>query len=187
MQELRITGGYLRSRKITFHSADTLRPTLSKAREAVFNVLNGYLDFQSSSFLDMFAGSGIMSFEAISRGFEKVFAIEQNPKTAQKIKENAKILSVGLTLVNGKVPSILGSTMLSGVKYSVIYIDPPYQADLYEKTIETVIKKEILANDGVLVLESDHQIENLPNTLYIDKQKVYSGKFFSFVKKCKEN
>lgn len=187
MQELRITGGYLRSRKVTFHSADTLRPTLSKAREAIFNVLNGYLDFQSSSFLDMFAGSGIMSFEAISRGFEKVVAIDCSAKTVQKIKENSRLLSVDLTLLKGDVPAILACREFFGMHFSVIFMDPPYKSDLYEKTIETIVKNDLLTDEGVLVLESAHKIEILPKELYIDKQKVYSDKIFTFIKKCKEN
>src|SRR5574344_1550140 len=83
-----ITAGKYKGRKVVAPDENITRPTLSKAREAIFSVLFSLMDFDGKSFLDMFAGSGIMGLEAISRGFESVLAVEKNAKVARILKEN---------------------------------------------------------------------------------------------------
>ncbi len=74
---MQITGGYLKSRKIISPKGSNVRPTLSKTRESLFNVLANLIDFDGSAFLDIFAGSGIIGFEAASRGFASVDFLEK--------------------------------------------------------------------------------------------------------------
>jgi 16S rRNA (guanine(966)-N(2))-methyltransferase RsmD len=83
-----ITSGKFKSRKVTAPDENITRPTLSKVRMSVFNTLQSLVNFEGSSFLDMYAGSGIMGLEAISRGFEKAVAIEKNLKVVNVIKSN---------------------------------------------------------------------------------------------------
>ena len=85
----RIIGGRWRGRIVTFDDAEGLRPSTDRIRETVFNWLQPYL--LQSVCLDVFAGSGVLGFEAISRGAEKVVFIEQNIKTVKKIKENIAV------------------------------------------------------------------------------------------------
>ena len=89
-----ITAGKFKGRKIIAPDANITRPTLSKVRMSIFNTLQALVDFRESSFLDMFAGSGIMGLEALSRGFSHVSAIEKNYKVANIIKSNLKNLSL---------------------------------------------------------------------------------------------
>ena len=85
-----ITSGKYKGQKITAPDENITRPTLSKVRMSVFNTLQAIIDFEGKAFLDMFAGSGIMGLEAISRGFESALAIEKNVKVANVIKSNFK-------------------------------------------------------------------------------------------------
>ncbi len=87
-----ITAGKFKGRKVTAPDENITRPTLSKVRMSVFNTLQSLIEFQGSSFLDMYAGSGIMGLEALSRGFTKVTAIEKNPKAVNIIKSNIKTI-----------------------------------------------------------------------------------------------
>ena len=87
---MNITGGIYKSQKITAPDENITRPTLSKVRMSVFNTLQCLIDFEDASFLDMYAGSGIMGLEALSRGFSRVVSIEKNKKVYNVIKSNFK-------------------------------------------------------------------------------------------------
>ncbi|MBE7710233.1 MAG: 16S rRNA (guanine(966)-N(2))-methyltransferase RsmD, partial [Cyanobacteria bacterium SIG32] len=89
-----ITSGKYKGQKITAPDENITRPTLSKVRMSVFNTLQAIIDFEGKTFLDMFAGSGVMGLEAISRGFDSAIAIEKNPKIASVIKNNFKKFEV---------------------------------------------------------------------------------------------
>ena len=87
---MNITAGKFKGQKITAPDEKITRPTLSKVRMSVFNTLQAITDFDGKSFLDMYAGSGIMALEAVSRGFASAVAIEKHPKVAAVIKNNYK-------------------------------------------------------------------------------------------------
>ena len=87
---MNITAGKFKGQKILAPDENITRPTLSKVRMSVFNTLQCMIDFEESSFLDMYAGSGIMGLEALSRGFKKIVAIEKNKKVYGVIKLNYK-------------------------------------------------------------------------------------------------
>lgn len=167
---MQITAGKYRSRKIETPNSDLVKPTLSKTRESVFNILNSLLNFENSSFLDLFSGSGIMSLEAISRGFKPVVAIEKNPRAFKIIKENYKTLALRPNLYTGDALRVLPKL---NQKFDVIYVDPPYDTDLYEKVLNTIKEKNLLTENGHIILESDYRkdFEQLP--FEIIKQKVY--------------
>ena len=184
MAEIQITGGFLRSRKITFSQSKNLRPTLSKTRESVFNVLMNLRQFEDSTFLDMFAGSGIMSFEAISRGFQQVTCFDCDKNSINEIKLNAKNLAVeNIAAYVARVPNVLYKLQKNNEQFSVIYIDPPYYAQLYTDTLKHIVASNVLAQNGIVVVE-------YPQDVYVDlsgfellKQKVYSNKNVAFLTK----
>ena len=90
MKIMNITAGKYKGQKITAPDENITRPTLSKVRMSVFNTLQCLVDFEGSSFLDMYAGSGIMGLEALSRGFSTVVSIEKNKKVYSIAKSNFK-------------------------------------------------------------------------------------------------
>ncbi len=175
---MNITAGIYKGQKITAPDENITRPTLSKVRMSVFNTLQAMMDFENSSFLDMYSGSGIMGLEALSRGFPRVVSIEKNKKVYSVIKSNFKKFEKDndLKLILGdslKVCSRLNE------KFDVVYIDPPYFSGIYEKSLEAV--KDICA--GIIILE--HVIDVEIDGFEIVKQKKYGDKFVTFLKKIK--
>jgi len=167
---MNITAGTLKGRKIIAPDTNLVRPTLSKVRMAVFNVLQSYIEFENSSFLDMFGGSGIMGLEALSRGFIDVTVIEKDKKIFQIIKNNYNLLGQTADFLN--IDTLNFKTDKS---FDVIYIDPPYYAGIYDQIIK------IMPEFKICVIEhtEDIKIENF-NIL---KQKSYGDKILTFLTK----
>ena len=122
---MQITGGYLKSRKILSPRTSNVRPTLSQVRESIFSVLFSMMDFEGKKFLDAFAGSGIMGFEALSRGFGSISFIEKDKKTYFLLKDNAKKLDIEAQFFFGDTTKVLNGCNQC---FDVIYIDPPIKA-----------------------------------------------------------
>jgi len=167
---MNITAGTLKGRKINTPDTDLVRPTLSKVRMAVFNVLQSYTDFKNASFLDMFGGSGIMGLEALSRGFKEVTVLEKDKKIFQIIKNNYKTLQQEAELLN-----IDSLNFKTDKIYDVIYIDPPYYAGIYDQILKT------LPDFKITVIEHPKDIEITGFNLL--KQKNYGDKLLTFLTK----
>ncbi len=174
---MNITAGKFKGQKITAPDEKLTRPTLSKVRMSVFNTLQALIDFDNSNFLDMFSGSGIMTLEAISRGFSKAVAIEKNPKVFAVIKSNfqkyLKTEDYDIKLIKGD--SIKAVKTLDE-EFDVIYIDPPYFSGVYEQALNSV--KNL--SQGIVILE--HVTEVDFDGWSIIKQKQYGDKTLTFLK-----
>lgn len=172
---MNITGGKYKGQKVIAPDENITRPTLSKVRMSVFNTLWSMTDFDGASFLDMYSGSGIMGLEALSRGFSKILMFEKNKKAYQVIKTNIKKYEK-----DNDIKLILGdSTKLVnklGIKFDIVYIDPPYYSGVYEQSLEAV--KNICNN--IIILE--HVIELDLSDYEVLKQKKYGDKIISFIK-----
>lgn len=169
---MNITAGIFKGQKIIAPDEKITRPTLSKVRMSVFNTLQAIIDFEGKSFLDMYAGSGIMGLEAISRGFEKALAFEKHPKVAQIIKNNFKKFPRHPKL---KIGDAVKLSQNLNEKFDVIYIDPPYFSGIYENSLEAAIK--IAKN--VIILE--HVIDIDFTKYKVLKQKKYGEKYVTFL------
>lgn len=175
---MNITGGYLKSRKIDYINTANVRPTLSQIRESVFSTLYSLINFEDKSFLDAFAGSGIMGFEAVSRGFNSVSFIEKDKKTFYQIKNNAQNLKINADFYFGDAIKILDKTEST---FDVIYIDPPYQSGLYDSVISVITRKKILNPNGVLVLEAPVDLKINNDCLILIKTKKYADKQLTYL------
>ena len=164
-----ITAGKFKGRKILTPDEKITRPTLSKIRMAVFNTLQAMIDFNESSFLDMFAGSGIMGLEALSRGFSNITAIEKNKDTFNILKKNYKTFDINADL-------IFGDSLKQNYSryYDVVYIDPPYFSGVYETSLS------MLKNVNIVVLEHVKEVNTEPFSLI--KQKKYGDKYISYLR-----
>ena len=176
---MQITGGKFNGRKIIAPKSLSVRPTLSKTRQSVFNILNNLIgNFDDKSFLDMFAGSGIMGLEALSRGFKDVVAVENDFKTAKIIKENYK--NLGLT------PNLFIKNALNvnyDKSFDIIYADPPYFKGLYQKIIDKVKNDNLLNDDNsLLILETSVDVTINFNCYKILSEKKYSDTKIIFLK-----
>lgn len=170
-----ITAGEFKGQKIVAPDEKITRPTLSKVRMAVFNTLQALMYFEGKSFYDMYAGSGIMGLEALSRGFVRLFATEKNPKVAQVLKSNYKKFATmrDISFVAGDAIKIVAK---QGEKFDVVYIDPPYFSGVYETSLAAV--KNIA---GLVILEHVVDVDFLDWEIL--KQKTYGGKTVTFLKK----
>ena len=175
---MNITGGKYNSRKIKTAEYENIKPTLSKTRQGIFNTLSAMIDFEGKLFVDMFSGSGIMGLEAISRGF-RVISFEKDKKTALSIKECYKSLGLIPELYFGDA---LKNILKINLKADVIFLDPPYDSDLYEKSLKIIKDNNILADDGIIILE--HPIDKNINIqdFEIIKIKTYGDKQITYLK-----
>ena len=172
-----ITGGFLKGRKIIAPDEKITRPTLSKVRQGVFNVLFSLIgDFEGRSFLDLFGGSGVMGLEALSRGFSDVTVVEKNLKIVQILKKNYLTLGVKSDL---KICDSLKYLANLDKSFDVIYIDPPYYSGVYE---EVFFALSLLELENAIIIAGHSETLNIENFDLI-KKKNYGGKYLSFYKK----
>ena len=123
---VRILGGKWRSRVVRFPEAAQLRPTPDRVRETLFNWLGQRLD--GLACLDLFAGSGALGFEALSRGAARVVMVERDRNVAEGLRENARVLeATGLEVVNADALAWLAR---GGERFDVAFVDPPYASNL---------------------------------------------------------
>ena len=131
-----------------------LRPTSDRVREALFNILGQ--DFSGLEVLDLYAGTGALGLEAISRGARKAVFVEANPRTAIGLRKCAEELGIGpeSRVIVGKVDDVLGGERMGG-PYDVIFADPPYGAAVEGGLVARVGAAQLLASNGTLVVERE--------------------------------
>lgn len=151
---LRIVAGRLRGRRLRVPSDPALRPTSDRVREALFNILGQ--DLSGFDVLDLFAGSGAIGFEAISRGARRVVFVESNPKTAGALRRSAEELGLEseARVIVGRVEDVLDRARLGG-PYQVIVADPPYDATVEATLVDGVAAGRLLGMHGTLVVERE--------------------------------
>ena len=148
INKVRIGGGELRSRIISFPDAEGLRPTPDRVRETLFNWLGQTL--YGRTCLDLFAGSGALGFEAASRGAEQVMMVEKSLPVFRALKDNASRL--GCDQVSVRHQDGLEFILRDKARYDVIFLDPPFQSDCLPSLLE--ILPQHLADNGVIYVES---------------------------------
>jgi len=166
----RIIGGKWRGQKIKFDDAQGLRPTTDRIRETVFNWLQPYI--HQSHCLDVFAGSGVLGFEALSRGAQEVVFIEQNIKTVKRLKENISTLNAdSASIFHQDALAWLQSTQRSQ-KFDLVFLDPPFHSELLAQSCALLNSSGCLAEDAIIYVE--HNIDEnitLPENWFCLKQK----------------
>ncbi len=174
---MQITGGKYNSRKIKTPEFENIKPTLSKTRQGIFNTLASMIDFEGKIFFDMFSGSGIMALEAVSRGFD-VFCFEKDKKTALSIKESFKSLNITPNIYFG---DSLKNILKVRQKADIIFVDPPYDSDLYDQTLKIISQNNVLAENGIIILEHPQDKAINMNNFKIIKIKQYGNKQITFL------
>ncbi len=156
---LRISAGQLKGRKIALKKSpdkgvkEGLRPTSSKVREALFDILRS--DIRSSSFLDLYSGTGAVGFEALSRGAARTCFVESDRSAAKEISEH--IIKMGLDNMTevfaGPADRFLKRTEVAEMSFDIIFADPPYASDEIERILPLIDTGCILKTGGCLVVE----------------------------------
>lgn len=152
---VRIIGGDWRGRKLSFPSAEGLRPTGDRVRETLFNWLMA--DIVNANVVDLFAGSGALGFEALSRGAKQVSFIELNPQVCRGIEQNIKRLNVtNAHLRQQAAQDFIRSAPADSV--DLMFVDPPFAQSLHEEVIALIDEQNIIKDGGHLYIESPAQI-----------------------------
>lgn len=149
---LRIIGGRWRSRKLNFVSAEGLRPTPDRVRETLFNWLQMHMPY--SRCLDLFAGSGALGLEALSRGSFEVTFVEKNRAAAQQIKANLELLGSENQVDNTDAESYLATAV---DPFDIIFLDPPFRKGLIPKVLSTIIERKLIKDTSRIYLEHESE------------------------------
>ncbi len=154
-QLLRIIGGEWRSRRLAFADAPHLRPTPDRVRETLFNWLQGRI--AGARCLDLFAGSGALGFEALSRGAKQVVMVEKHAVAANCLRQNIQVLqATGAQLIHDDALRYLQRETTS---FDLIFLDPPFRQDLLPKVLNLIHTRGLLHGDGLIYLEQEAEAQ----------------------------
>ncbi|MEW6203337.1 MAG: 16S rRNA (guanine(966)-N(2))-methyltransferase RsmD [bacterium] len=182
---MRVIGGKYKRRELLKLPARmrSLRPTYDRIREDIFNIISGSVS--GARFLDLYAGTGCVGIEAISRGASAVTFVDSHPMCAQIIRRNCERLGIpdsAVRIIQKDVFNFLES--VDGEKYDIIFIDPPYAGGLFDKTLDLLGAGEYLSPDGIIIGQNDRKIEGERRGRIAVKRQLKCGRtFISFWKK----
>ena len=171
---LRIIGGRWRSRNVSFAEAPGLRPTGERIRETLFNWLAPYIN--GANCLDLYAGSGILSLEALSRGAAQCTALDNNRIVTQQLMANCDLLSAGLTVINADCANFLTNSR-DNAQFDVAFVDPPFAQGLHTKSCRLLEQNGWLKDNALIYCElpsSDISFVSPPNW-QLQKDKIAGG------------
>lgn len=177
---MRIVSGKFKGMRFEPPRDITARPTTDFAKESLFNTLGNLIDFDGIKALDLFAGTGSISYEFISRGAKEVTAVEMSLTQIEFIKTTCSKLKItNLYVYRSEVSRFLARCR---EQYDVIFADPPYQMGNIEAIIDAVLNSNVLSDNGIFVIEhnKEHSFSEYPSMF--DKRK-YGNVHFSFFSK----
>ncbi len=175
---MRIISGQFKGRRISPPKKLPVRPTTDMSKEALFNILNNHFNFTELRILDLFAGTGNISYEFASRGSEPIIAVDADYGCVSFIKKTATEFEFNLTAIKSDVFAFLEKNK---GEYDIIFADPPYgisQAE-FEKVVTLVFEKQLLAEEGMLVLEHSKHTK-LNHLEHFSFERNYGGSIFTF-------
>ena len=179
---MRIISGFHKGRKINAPRNLIARPTTDKAKEAIFNILNNHYLWKNISVLELFSGTGNISFEFASRGVTKILLIENNYRCIEHIKKTMKKLNFQLNAIKVNVFKFLSTKM--AYSFDIIFADPPYELNKtkYIEIIDLVFNNKFINDNGVLILEHNGNFTFKDHNKW-EFDKKYGSNYFSFFKK----
>lgn len=175
---MRIISGHLKGRRIIAPKKLPVRPTTDMAKEGLFNILNHRIHFHDVEVLDLFAGIGSISFEFLSRGTQRVSAIDNHYECIKFLSKTAEVLNVELNTIKHDAFAFLEHTEL---QVDLIFADPPYDIPLeqFEYLVKLIQEKQLLNNEGLLIVEHSKHT-NLEHLERFQEQRRYGNSVFSF-------
>ncbi|ARR50474.1 16S rRNA (guanine(966)-N(2))-methyltransferase RsmD [Photobacterium damselae subsp. damselae] len=166
---VRIISGQWRGRKLPVHDVEGLRPTTDRVKETLFNWLAQ--DIYQAKCLDLFAGSGSLSFEALSRGAESLTMIELDPKAAAQLKQNLTAIgATNATLHNTNSVNFLNQ---AGTPHDLVFIDPPFRKDFIQQVITALEANHWLSPNALIYIEAEKELGSIdvPPSWHLYREK----------------
>lgn len=181
---MRIIGGNLKGKSINPPAGYKARPTTDFAKEGLFNVLSNVTDFEGISVLDLFGGTGSISYEFASRGCQDIVTVEMAKPNAAFISRTAKAL--GITAMKIVHQNVFDFLDICSRKFDIVFADPPYALDGLDGIPSKVMERGILNEGGLLILEhpGDYSFAGTP---FFVKEKRYGNVHFSMFRNQMES
>lgn len=150
---MRIISGKYRGKKLQEFDLLTTKPTLDRVKESIFNLIQ--FDIVDAVVCDLFAGTGALGIECISRGAKKVYFVDSNPKAIKIIESNLKNIDGDYQIVNEDYLSFLNANKQ---QFDLVLIDPPYKTDLGKMSIKYLIENNRLTKHGIIIFETSKDL-----------------------------
>lgn len=181
---MRIISGKHKGRRLQAPKNLPVRPTTDMAKESLFNILNNSFYFDAISVIDLFSGTGNISYEFASRGTKSTIAVDSNYNCIKYINKTAKEFDLDINTLKTDVYKFLETTSL---KADVIFADPPYdfETEKFLTIVNQVFEKNMLLDDGILIIEHSKHT-NLSGHEKFSYQKRYGGNVFSFFEESED-
>lgn len=180
---MRIIAGRFKGRRLTSFAGSSTRPTSDRVRENLFNILG---DLSDARVLDLFAGTGAVGLEALSRGAKTVQFVERSGRAAATLKKNVALLNASpfVSIWRRPVDAALEQLVREDARFDLIFADPPYeQASTLLKPVFTS-SAALLADAGTLVVEHPAGAYETPETIEQTDRRRYGDSFLSFFQRC---
>ncbi len=175
---MRIVSGIHKGKKIFAPKKLPVRPTTDFAKEALFNILNNHYHFSALTVLDLFSGTGNIAYEFASRGAAAIVAVDGHYECVKFINKTSAELEMPISTVKSDVQKYLSGTPST---FDIIFADPPYDFNLesLENMVSTTFEKELLNEDGVLIIEHSKKMD-MSTVPHFTEARKYGNSVFSF-------
>ena len=174
---MRIISGTHKGIKINPPNGLPIRPTTDRAKESLFSILDNRYYFETKNVLDLFSGSGNISFEFASRGVKSITAVDNNFACTNFIASNSTRYNFNITTINSDCLDYLRNCKQ---QFNFIFADPPYQYKNYNKLKEVILKNKLIKEDGILIIEHDKNTTFNGQNIELRKYGAVNFSFFEF-------
>lgn len=184
---MRVISGKSRGKKLVSLDGDNTRPTLDRVKEALFNIIQ--FEVKDAVVLDLFAGTGALGIEALSRGAKEAVFCDKVPDAIKVIKQN--IINTNnldkSTIINKEYQEVLENLSKQNKKFDIVFLDPPYKTNLAIESLQKIIMSDLLTEDGTIIIETDdinkeREILKIEKVEIFDKRK-YGSVWLIFIRK----
>lgn len=174
---MKVISGIYKGRKITGYDIEGTRPTIDRVKESLFAMIQE--DIPKSMVLDLFAGSGSLGIESLSRQAKHVYFVDHNKKAISTIKNNIKTIGINnCTIIYDDYKKALKTLKDQNIKFDLIFLDPPYETEYIKKSLEFIEKYDLLAKDGLIICESNSKNKIIISSSWKEiKEKKYGDKW----------
>ena len=179
---MRIISGKLKGREIKEYNIVGTRPTMDRVKESVFASIQNKIN--NSVFLDLFAGSGSIGFEAVSNNSKFAYFCDSNKECINNINKYINKFNINKNCItlNNDYNKVLTYFKNNNIKFDIIYIDPPYKLNIVNDINKYIVDNDLLVDNGIIICETDDKCIVDYNNLNIIKEKKYSNTYVTILK-----
>jgi 16S rRNA (guanine(966)-N(2))-methyltransferase RsmD len=181
---LRVISGKARGLKLDTHKNLDVRPTTDRVKESLFNIINPYI--RESNILDLFAGTGSLGIECLSRGAKNCVFVDKSKDSIGIVKSNVKKARVEneSTILNLDFKTAIDRLNVQNKKFDIIFMDPPYYKNMFIDALSNIDNSDLLSEDGIIVVEHDTKDKFIDKIgrLEKSKEKKYGNTTLTFYK-----